>query len=244
MNHEMSVNGSAARTVTIGAAREAAVLGTLILVGVVASLNLSMANVALPTIGRAFNAPQTALDLVAVGYMLGLAASALWLGPRGYPYERKVMLQAGTALAVLASLAAAFAPTVQVLILARLVGGLAGGLAFPTTLALVAALWSGGTRTRYIKLWSGVCGAAAVLGPMASRLLLQHFAWGSVFLVAVPLALAALALTDRLVPNHVDEAADAGDDVGGRLSVVLVATLALLAYADLMALVCHVYVIG
>ncbi len=244
MNHEIAVNHSAASPAVTDAAQDAPVLATLILAAAVASLNLSIANVALPTIGRVFNAPQTALDLVAVGYMLGLAASVLWLGPRGYPYERKVMLQAGTALAVPASLLAAFAPSVQALILARLLGGLAGGLAFPTTLALVAALWSGQTRTRYIKLWASACGSAAVVGPVASWLLLQHFVWGSVFLAVVPLAVVSLMLTHRLVPNDVGEAADAVDNSGGVLSVILVGALGLLAYVDLMALICHVYVIG
>src|SRR6185295_1196443 len=67
------------------------VLVSLILVAAVANLNLSVANVALPSIGLAFDASQTALDLVAVGYSLGLAASVLWLGALGDRYGRKLM---------------------------------------------------------------------------------------------------------------------------------------------------------
>jgi MFS family permease len=112
------------------------------LVAAVANLNLAVANVALPTIGTAFNASQTSLNLVAVGYSLGLAASVLWLGALGDRYGRKMMLIIGTALAIPASLLAAFAPSVEVLIVARLLGGLAAGMAYPTTLALITALWS------------------------------------------------------------------------------------------------------
>src|SRR4029077_5350234 len=86
------------------------VLGSLILVAAVANLNLSVANVALPSIGLAFDASQTALDLVAVGYWLGLAASVLWLGALGDRYGRKLMLILGVLLSIPACLLAAFAP--------------------------------------------------------------------------------------------------------------------------------------
>ena len=119
------------------------VLATLILAAAVANLNLAVANVALPSIASAFDASQTALNLVAVGYSLGLASSVLYLGAVGDRYGRKLMLVLGTALAIPASLLAGFAPTIGVLFAARLFGGLAAGMAFPTTLALITALWSG-----------------------------------------------------------------------------------------------------
>ena len=72
--------------------RAGLVLATLILVAAVANLNLAVANVALPDIGKAFDASQTALNLVAVGYSLGLAASVLYLGALGDRYGRKLML--------------------------------------------------------------------------------------------------------------------------------------------------------
>ncbi len=114
-----------------GPAHPQAVLAALITVAAVANLNLSVANVALPDIGKAFNASQTGLDLVAVGFSLGLAASVLYLGALGDRYGRKLMLLLGTALAIPASLAAALAPSIAVLFLARLLGGLAAGMAYP-----------------------------------------------------------------------------------------------------------------
>ena len=207
--------------------RQGAVLTALILVAAVANLNLAVANVALPDIGKAFTASQTQLNLVAVGYSLGLAASVLYFGALGDRHGRKRMLIAGTGLAIPASLLAALAPSIGVLFAARLLGGLAAGMAYPTTLALITALWSGPARTRSIALWSGIGGAVSALGPLASGALLEHHAWGSVFLITLPLAVVALVLAARLVPAHVNETTEPVDNLGGVLSVLFVAALVL-----------------
>lgn len=203
------------------------VLIALILVAAVANLNLAVANVALPDIGKAFTASQTSLDLVAVGYSLGLAASVLWLGALGDRYGRKMMLVLGMGLSIPACILAAFAPSIGVLVVARLIGGLSAGMAFPTTLALITALWSGPARTRTIALWSALGGAISALGPLVSGALLESFWWGSVFLVTLPLAVLALLLALRFVPAHVNEATDPVDNLGGILSVLMVAALVL-----------------
>ncbi|MBM3666149.1 MAG: MFS transporter [Actinobacteria bacterium] len=208
-------------------ARQGAVLATLILAAAVANLNLAVANVALPSIGEAFNASQTSLDLVAVGYSLGLATSVLWLGALGDRYGRKMMIVIGMGLSIPASLLAGFAPTVDVLFVARVLGGLAAGMAFPTTLALITALWSGPARTRSIALWSGIGGATAALGPLLSGALLEGFDWGSVFIATLPLALLALLMAIRIIPSHVNENSDPVDNLGGILSVLLVGALVL-----------------
>jgi MFS transporter, DHA2 family, multidrug resistance protein len=203
------------------------VLAALIAVAAVANLNLAVANVALPDIGKAFDAGQTGLDLVAVGYSLGLAASVLYLGALGDAHGRKEMLLAGTALAIPASIVAALAPSITVLFIARLVGGLAAGMAFPTTLALITALWSGPERTKAIALWSALGGGISALGPLISGALLEHFDWGSVFFVTLPLALVALYLAWRFIPDHVNETTEPVDNLGGILSVLMVAALVL-----------------
>ena len=207
--------------------RAPAVLAALIMVAAVANLNLSVANVALPSIGQAFDSSQTTLNLVAVGYSLGLAASVLYLGAVGDRHGRKMMLILGVLLSVPACLLAAYAWDDWVLVAARILGGLSAGMAYPTTLALITALWSGPGRTRSIALWSALGGAIASLGPLAAGWLLGYFWWGSVFLITLPLALVALLMAWRLVPSHVNESTDPVDNVGGILSVVLVAALVL-----------------
>jgi len=205
--------------------RAGLVLAALILVAAVANLNLAVANVALPDIGKAFDAGQTTLNLVAVGYSLGLAASVLYLGALGDRYGRKTMLILGMAISIPASLLAGLAGSIGVLFAARLLGGVAAGMAFPTTLALITALWSGAARTRAIALWSALGGAIASLGPLLSGALLEHFDWGSVFLVTLPLAGLALLMAWRFVPAHVNETTNPVDNRGGLLSIVMVATL-------------------
>jgi MFS transporter, DHA2 family, multidrug resistance protein len=207
--------------------RAGLVLGTLILVAAVANLNLSVANVALPDIGGAFNASQTQLNLVAVGFSLGLAASVLYLGALGDRYGRKMMLVLGMAASIPATLLAAFAPSIGFLVASRVLGGLSAGMAYPTTLALITALWSGPRRTRSIALWSAVGGAASALSMLIAGWLLEHFWWGSAFLFTLPFAVVALAMSIASVPGHINETTDPVDNLGGVLSVLLVAALIL-----------------
>ncbi|HEV7562157.1 MAG TPA: MFS transporter [Solirubrobacterales bacterium] len=207
--------------------RAGLVLATLILVAGVANLNLAVANVALPDIGKAFDAGQTAVDLIAVGYSLGLAASVLYLGAVGDRYGRKSLLLLGMALTIPISFLAAFAPSAEVLFGARVLGGVAAGMAYPTTLALITALWSGAARTKSIALWSALGGGVSALGPLTAGALLEGFDWGSVFIISAPLAAIALVLAWKLIPAHVNETTDQVDHLGGILSIALVAALVL-----------------
>src|SRR3954447_1440414 len=205
--------------------RAGLVLASLIAVAAVANLGLAVANVALPSIGKEFDASQTALNLIAVGYSLGLAASVLYFGAVGDRYGRKLLLILGMLLTVPADCLAAWAPSIGVLFGARVLGGLAAGMAYPTTLALITALWSGPARTRSIALWAAIGGAISALGPLCAGILLEHFWWGSVFLLTVPLALIALAMALAFIPAHVNEATEPVDHLRGVLSVVLVGAL-------------------
>src|SRR5215468_261720 len=207
--------------------RAGVVLGSLIAVAAVANLGLAVANVALPSIGKHFDASQTELNLVAVGYSLGLAASVLYFGAVGDRYGRKLLLLLGMILTIPADCLAAWAPSIEVLFAARVIGGLAAGMAYPTTLALITALWSGPGRTRSIALWAAIGGAISALGPLCSGILLEHYWWGSVFLLTLPLAVIALAMAFFLVPAHVNETTDPVDHPGGVLSIVLVGALIL-----------------
>jgi MFS transporter, DHA2 family, multidrug resistance protein len=207
--------------------RAGLVLGSLIAVAAVANLGLAVANVALPAIGREFDASQTALNLVAVGYSLGLAASVLYFGAVGDRYGRKLLLILGMVVTVPADCLAAWAPNIDVLFGARVIGGLGAGMAYPTTLALITALWSGPARTKAIALWAATGGAIAALGPLCSGILLEHYWWGSVFLLTLPLAVIALVMALMFVPSHVNETSEPVDHVGGVLSIVLVGALIL-----------------
>ncbi|MEZ4519344.1 MAG: MFS transporter [Chloroflexota bacterium] len=203
-------------------------LATLITVAAVANLPLAMANVALPSIGSYFNASQTQLNLVAVGYSLGLACSVLWLGALGDRYGRKLLLLLGVSLTIPVALICGLAPSIQVLIAGRLMGGFAAGMAFPTTLSLITALWKPGpAQTHSIALWAGAGGAINAAGPLISGLLLTVFSWRSIFFVIIPLAVVAFILALRIIPAHVNETTEPVDNIGGFLSVILVGSFIL-----------------
>lgn len=204
------------------------VLTALILAALVCNINLAAANVALPDVGDAFGATQTALNLVAVGCGLGLAMSVLYLGALADRYGRKQLLMLGLALTVVASFLSAFSPSVEVLIAARIFTGVAAGMAFPTTLSLITALWAQGPRrTVAIALWSGVSATAAVIGSVLAGLLLTIWWWGSAFLLAAPIAATALVLVALVVPSHVKESDDPVDHLGGVLATLAIAALVL-----------------
>jgi MFS transporter, DHA2 family, multidrug resistance protein len=209
-------------------AKAGLVLGTLIIVAAVANLPLAMANVALPSIGAYFDASQTQLNLVAVAYSLGLACSVLWLGALGDHYGRKLMALLGVIIAMPAALVAGFAPSIEILIVGRLLGGFAAGMAYPTTLSLIAALWGPGpARTRAIALWAAIGASISVFGPLLSGLILQVASWPWVFWIIIPLALVALVMALKFIPAHVNESPEKVDNIGGILSVVLVGTFVL-----------------
>jgi DHA2 family multidrug resistance protein-like MFS transporter len=207
--------------------RAGAILTVLILGAVVANINLAIANVALPSIGASLDTSQAELNLVAVGFTLGLASSVLYLGGLADRYGRKPAMMLGAALSIPTSLLAAWAPNASVLIVARVSGGMAAGLLYPITLSLITGLFGGGARTRAIALWSGIGGGCSALGPLVGGLLLGRFWWGSVFLPSVPIAVLVVVLAGLWLPRHAGESSEPVDHLGGGLSVVFIGPLVL-----------------
>ena len=145
------------------------VLLALILVAAVANLNLAVANVALPSIGKAFDSSQTTLNLVAVGYSLGLAGSVLWLGALGDRYGRKLMLLVGTELSIPICLLAAYSPSDEMLVVAPI--QVAVNCQVCPVLRLVALSTRIGTLLARRQLWSfGLKSLSSSLGMILSSL--------------------------------------------------------------------------
>lgn len=204
------------------------VVVALLLAAVVCSINVTVAAVAVPAIGVQFSAAQTALNLVSLGTGLGLSMSVMYLGAISDRYGRKQMLVTGIALTILASGLSALAPSVELLIAAQVFVGIAGGMAFPTTLSLITALWAEGPgRTGIIALWSSFASMASVLGAVLAGLALVVFDWRAVFLISVPLAVLALVFIVPFVPSHVGESREPVDHLGGALSVIALGSVVL-----------------
>lgn len=207
-------------------ARAGLVLAALVTAALVCNINVASATVALPEIGTRFDASQTMLNLVGVGTGLGLAMSVLYLGALADRYGRKQLLLLGLALVIVSAVVSALAPTIEVVAVARVFTGVAGGMAFPTTLSLITALWAPGPRrTSAIALWASVSGMASVAGSVIAGMLLEVLPWWSAFLISVPFAIVGLVLVVLVVPAHVEESADPVDHVGGVLSVAGIAAL-------------------
>lgn len=198
------------------------VLFALVAGAIVANINLSIANVALPTIGADLGADQDQLSIIADAFALGLAATVLYLGAVGDRHGRKLLFVLGGALTIPTAFLAAYAPNGEVLAVARLLGGIAAAMLFPTTLSLISALYSGRARVKAIALWSGVGGGFAALGPVVGGWLLELYWWGSVFLITVPLVIIVLIVGLVVLPWHANEERFRIDHLGGVLSIVAI----------------------
>ena len=206
----------------------AALCSVLLLVG----LDLTILNVAVPVIGSDLDASAGQLQWIINGYTVVLAALLLPVGQLGDRYGRKRLLLAGLVVFGIASLLCAFATTPGVLILGR--GLLGMGAAFLNTLglAVLVAVFPPEERPRAIGIQAAAVSAGMPLGPIVGGFLLEHFRWGSVFLLNLPLVLIAFAALAVLVRESRSNRPVRVDVTGG---VLAVSGLAILSYGLITA---------
>ncbi len=208
-------------------AKAGIILATLIAGAIVANINTSISNVALPSIGRALDATDTQLTAITDAYQLGIAATVLYLGAVGDRYGRKKLLLIGAALCVPFSILSAMSTTATMLIAAQIAVGISCGMLYPTTLSLIASLWSGPPKTRAISLWTGIGTGTSVLGPILGGWMLGSLWWGSVFLITVPVAIVVFVVGFIVLPKNGGEVREPVDHPGGGLSVVMISSFVL-----------------
>jgi EmrB/QacA subfamily drug resistance transporter len=181
------------------------VLLTLCLGVLVAQVDTSVVNLAMQPIGATFHAPVSALQWVLDAYNLTYAALLLTGGLVADLYGRRRAFQAGAAILTLASIGCAVAGSVDLLVTARAIAGIGSALLLPASLSIVRVVWSEqNARRRALGVWASCNGLAFVIGPTIGGLLIRYFGWPSVFILAVPLALAALVLAALVVPESSD----------------------------------------
>jgi len=176
-------------------------------------------NVALPTLVRELHASNSALQWMVDAYGLVFAGLLLTAGAIGDRFGRKGALTAGLLIFGGASTAAAFSSSAGAVTVFRAIMGIGAALIMPATLSILTNVFPPHERAKAIAIWAGLAGAGAALGPVAGGFLLEHFWWGSVFLVNLPLVAAALAGGRVLVPNSHDPHADPLDPIGAGLSI-------------------------
>lgn len=200
-------------------------LGVLCLSLVLIGLDNTILNVALPTIQQTFTATASDLQWMVDAYVLVFAGLLLTMGALGDRFGRARALQVGLVVFAASSLGATFATEVGHLIVARIAMGVGGALIMPSTLSVIANVFPREERAKAITIWAGVSGLGIGLGPLVGGLLIENFAWSSVFLINVPIALVAIMLGIVLVPESRDPSGASLDLPGAVLSIGAVSAL-------------------
>jgi EmrB/QacA subfamily drug resistance transporter len=206
-------------------------LAVLCLSLVVIIVDNSILNVALPTLSRppsqgGLGAADSDLQWIVDSYVLVFAGLLLTAGSLGDRFGRYRALAFGLAVFGLGSGVAAFAPSSGALIASRAVMGVGGAFIMPATLSIITNVFTDPReRGRAIGVWAGVAGLGLAIGPVTGGALLEHFWWGSVLLVNVPIVAIALVGGFRLVPDSRDPAAPRVDVPGALLSITGLATV-------------------
>jgi DHA2 family multidrug resistance protein-like MFS transporter len=202
------------------------ILAVLCLSVLLVAIDNTIVNVALPTLNRRLGATTSQLQWVVDTYSVCFAGLLLVCGHIGDRFGRKRVLQIGLILFALASFAAARSGSVGQLVGARAAMGVAVALVYPSTLALLSAVFtSRQEKAIAVGVWSGVSGLAIALGPVVGGALLEHFWWGSIFIVNLPVIALALGLGAVLLPESRDPSPGRFDAAGGLLSVAFVGLL-------------------
>ncbi|HEX4731860.1 MAG TPA: DHA2 family efflux MFS transporter permease subunit [Solirubrobacterales bacterium] len=180
-----------------------------------AFLDSTVVNVALPKIGEDLDASTSALQWILNGYLLTLASLILLGGSLGDRLGRRRVFQAGVALFTVASLGCAVAPTVELLIVARLVQGVGGALLTPGSLAIIEASFRPADRARAIGAWSGLGGVATAFGPLLGGWLIGAISWRAIFVINLPIGVFVAWAASRHVPESRDPTATGKLDTAG-----------------------------
>ncbi|HEX8803313.1 MAG TPA: MFS transporter, partial [Acidimicrobiales bacterium] len=186
----------------------------------------TIVNVALPTLQRDLGATTSQLQWVVDAYILVFAGLLLTMGALGDRFGRRGALAIGLVIMGVASVASSLAGSADQLIATRALMGVGGALIMPATLSIITNVFTDRKeRAQAIAIWAATAGMAVAIGPVTGGWLLEHFWWGSVFLVNVPVVVVALVLGQLFVPTSKDPAAPPLDVPGALLSITGVTAL-------------------
>nr|WP_306364214.1 MFS transporter [Nocardia sp. CC227C] len=192
-----------------GGRREWAGLAVLALACLVYSMDLTVLHLAVPQISAELRPTSTQLLWIIDVYGFFVAGLLLTMGTIGDRVGRRRLLMVGAAAFAAVSIVAAFAPTAPVLIACRALLGVAGATLAPSTLSLIFTMFRDpAQRSVAIGVWVGSYSVGGAIGPLAGGLVLEHFWWGAVFLLAVPVMVLLIVLAPRILPEFRDP--DAG----------------------------------
>ena len=208
------------------ARRKGLILVALCSAALLINIDVTIVNVALPSLVRELGATTTNLQWIVDAYTLVFAALILAAGSLSDRLGRKGVLLAGLALFAAGSLGGSFSTSAGALIAARAFMGIGAAAIFPSTLSLIANVFTErGERAKAIGLWGATTGVGVAAGPIVGGWLLEQFWWGSVFLFMVPVAALVAAAVAYSVPTSRDQSAPPIDWYGLVLSCAAMGTL-------------------
>ncbi len=191
----------------------------------VIGLDNTILNVALPSVREDLGATSSQLQWIVDSYMLVFAGILLTAGSLGDRFGRKRALEFGLVVFGAGSVLAALSGSSGMLIASRSLMGVGAAFIMPSTLSILTNVFPSGERAKAIGIWAGVSGLGIVIGPVTGGFLLEHFWWGSVFLVNVPFVALTLLAARSLVPESRDPSAPRLDPPGAGISIVALTTL-------------------
>jgi EmrB/QacA subfamily drug resistance transporter len=197
------------------------VLAITVLGSGIAFLEATVVNIALPEIGKDLDANVTGLQWVVNGYLLTLAALILLGGSLGDRYGRRRIFNIGVIWFTTASALCALAPSIEVLVAARVVQGIGGAMLMPGSLAIIEATFHRDDRARAIGAWSALGGAAAAIGPLLGGYLIDAVSWRAIFLINLPLGAFVAYQASRHVPETRNPAMTGALDLRGAVFAAL-----------------------
>ncbi|MFE9321687.1 MFS transporter [Nocardia sp. NPDC052278] len=205
----------------LGSATGRWILLATILGSSVASLDATVVNIALPRIGESLHTDVAGLQWTLNGYTLTLASFILLGGSLGDHLGRRKVFVWGVIGFALASVLCGAAVNIEMLVVARILQGVAGAMLTPGSLALISSSIDQRDQGAAIGLWSGFGGVAGALGPFLGGWLIELAGWQSIFFINVPLAVVVVLVTLRHVPESHDPNASARLDVPGAVVVAV-----------------------
>ncbi|HEX2783896.1 MAG TPA: DHA2 family efflux MFS transporter permease subunit, partial [Ilumatobacteraceae bacterium] len=186
-----------------------------------ASLDATVVTVALPDIGKEFDATVSTLQWVLTGYLIALASLILLGGALGDRFGRRKIFMIGTTWFAVASLLCGLATGIEFLVAARVLQGVGGALLTPGSLAILQASFRESDRAAAVGAWSGLGGVAGAIGPFVGGGLVDGPGWRWAFLVNVPVAAVAIACARSAVPESRDSNAHRRLDLIGAVLAVI-----------------------
>ncbi|MEW1644553.1 MFS transporter [Streptomyces sp. NPDC091219] len=208
-----------------GHSRRWIVLGVICLAQLTVLLDNTVLNVAIPSLTRELGASTADIQWMINAYSLVQSGLLLTAGSAADRYGRKKMLIAGLVLFGAGSLIAGLAQSTGQLIAARAGMGVGGALLITTTLAVVMQIFTPEEQPRAIGIWAAVNALGFATGPLLGGFMLNHFWWGAIFLINLPVAALALVAATVLVPESRNPRGDRPDLLGALLSTVGMAAL-------------------